>query len=84
MLAREWATHGEGALADFAADVYRTLREHLDRLPVDVHPLVHAMTRGNWLAGYAQIAHIDGALRGMARRIASGGRHRHRRRGTRA
>ncbi|AMY08569.1 Acyl carrier protein phosphodiesterase [Luteitalea pratensis] len=68
VLAREWATHGEGTLAEFAADVYRTLREHLDRLPVGVHPLVHAMTRGNWLAGYAQITHIDRALRGMARR----------------
>ena len=68
VLAREWATHGEGTLADFAADVYRTLREHLGRLPADVHPLVHAMTRGNWLAGYAQLALVDGALRGMARR----------------
>jgi acyl carrier protein phosphodiesterase len=74
VLAREWAAHGEGALADFAADVYRTLREHLDRLPVDVHPLVHAMTRGNWLAGYAHLAAIDRALRGMAHRsrVASG------------
>jgi acyl carrier protein phosphodiesterase len=68
VLAREWAVHGEGVLAAFAADVYRTLRGNLDRLPADVHPLVHAMSRGDWLTRYAEIAHIAAALRGMSRR----------------
>jgi len=68
VLAREWHTHGEGDLNAFADDVYRTLQENLVRLPEEVHALVHAMTRGDWLAGYADIAHVAGALRGMARR----------------
>lgn len=68
VLAREWATHGEATLPAFADDVYRTLRANLDRLPAEVHPLVQAMARGDWLAGYADIANIDRALRGMARR----------------
>lgn len=68
VLAREWATHGEGDLPSFADDVYRTLQRNLDRLPPAVLPLVHAMTRGDWLAGYADISNIDRALRGMARR----------------
>jgi acyl carrier protein phosphodiesterase len=68
VIAREWATHGEGTLPAFANDVYRTLGTNLDRLPAEVHPLVHAMTRGDWLAGYADIANVDRALHGMARR----------------
>lgn len=68
VLAREWATHGQGTLPAFAEDVYGTLDRHLARLPADVHPLVRAMTRGDWLAGYADIANIERALRGLARR----------------
>jgi acyl carrier protein phosphodiesterase len=68
VLAREWTAHGEGALPAFAGDVYRTLRANLFRLPAEVHPLVHAMTRGDWLAGYADIDNVAWALRGMARR----------------
>lgn len=68
VLAREWPTHGQGDLHAFVTDVYRTLRENLRWLPPDVHPLVRAMTRGNWLAGYARVEGIEAALRGMARR----------------
>lgn len=68
VLAREWAAHGEGSLTWFAGDVYRTLRTNLSRLPGRVHPLVQAMTRGDWLAGYADIDNVAWALRGMARR----------------
>jgi acyl carrier protein phosphodiesterase len=68
VLAREWATHGEGTLPAFADDVYRTLRGNLGRLPEEIHPLVHAMTQGDWLTGYADIAYVGRALRGMARR----------------
>ena len=68
VLAREWHVHGTGDLATFSGDVYRTLRGNLGRLPPGVHPLVHAMTRGDWLSGYAAIQGIEGALRGMAHR----------------
>jgi acyl carrier protein phosphodiesterase len=69
VLAREWTAHGHGELHAFATDVYRTLRTNLTRLPDDVHPLVHAMARGNWLTGYARVEGIEAALRGMARRV---------------
>ncbi len=69
VLAREWATHGQDRLPAFTADVYRTLRDNLGRLPDDIHPLVFAMTRGDWLNGYAHIDGIASALRGMARRF---------------
>ena len=68
VLAREWRTHGEGDLKVFADDVYRTLHENVMRLPEQVHPLVYAMSRGDWLVGYADIAHVAGTLRNMARR----------------
>jgi len=70
VLAREWATYGYGTLSAFADDVYRTLHANLSRLPTTVHPLVHAMSRGDWLTGYAHLPHVAGALRGMARRHA--------------
>ena len=70
VLAREWHRHGKGALPDFADDVYRTLRGNLERLPVAVHPLVQAMSRGDWLAGYADLTRVARALRGMAQRHA--------------
>jgi len=68
VLAREWHTYGTGSLTTFADDVYRTLRSNLRRLPLDVHPLVHAMAHGNWLEGYAEIDNVARALRGMASR----------------
>jgi acyl carrier protein phosphodiesterase len=68
VLAREWRTHGDGELQAFADHVYGTLRGNLARLPRAVHPLVHAMSHGDWLAGYASIDNIERALRGMARR----------------
>lgn len=68
VLAREWHTHGEGGLAEFAADVYRTMQQNLARLPDEVHPLVHAMTRGDWLTNYADIDRVSATLRAMARR----------------
>jgi acyl carrier protein phosphodiesterase len=68
VLAREWTTHGEGSLPAFASDVYRTLQANLSRLPSEVHPLVRAMSRRDWLAGYADIDNVAWALRGMARR----------------
>jgi len=74
VLAREWDRHGEGTLTAFADDVYRTLRVNLARLPTEVHPLVEAMIAGNWLVGYARLAHVAGALDGMSlrHRVAAG------------
>lgn len=68
VLARRWTEHHAQPLADYTLDVYRTLDRNLHRLPPDVHPLVLAMTRGDWLSGYASRRGIDRALAGMAAR----------------
>lgn len=68
VLARRWAEHHPRPLAAYTQEVYRTLRDNLHRLPDAVHPLVHAMSRGDWLRAYADRHGIDRALQGMAAR----------------
>jgi acyl carrier protein phosphodiesterase len=68
VLARTWPMHHPQPLPAFTQDIYRTLRTNLSRLPAQVHPLVHAMSRSDWLLAYAEIDGIDRALRGLAHR----------------
>ena len=68
VLARRWTEHHARPLPAYAQDVYRTLLGNLHRLPAPVHPLVQAMSRGDWLRRYASQDGIDRALRGMAAR----------------
>jgi acyl carrier protein phosphodiesterase len=68
VLARRWAEHDPRPLPAYAQDVYRTLLGNLHRLPSAVHPLINAMSRGDWLRGYASQHGIDRALQGMAMR----------------
>jgi acyl carrier protein phosphodiesterase len=68
VLARRWADHHHRPLPDYSQEVYRTLRDNLHRLPDALHPLVHAMSRGDWLHGYSSQRGIDRALQGMAAR----------------
>jgi acyl carrier protein phosphodiesterase len=68
VLARRWAEHHPRPLPDYTQDVYGTLRRNLHRLPPAVHPLINAMSRGDWLSGYASQHGIERALRGMAQR----------------
>jgi acyl carrier protein phosphodiesterase len=68
VLARRWTEHDPRSLPDYTQDVYRTLRGNLHRLPAGVHPLVHSMSRGDWLRGYASQRGIEWALQGMAMR----------------
>jgi len=68
VLARRWAEHHPRPLPEYTQDLYRTLRGNLHRLPAAVHPLVHAMSRGDWLRGYATQGGIERALQGMAQR----------------
>ena len=68
VLARRWAEHHPRSLPDYTQDVYRTLRGNLHRLPAAVHPLIHAMSRGDWLRAYATEDGIERALQGMAQR----------------
>lgn len=68
VLARRWAEHHPRPLREFSQEVYRGLRGNLHRLPAPVHPLIHAMSRGDWLRAYATLDGIDRALQGMALR----------------
>ena len=68
VLARRWAEHHPRPLPEYTQDLYRTLRDNLHRMPSTVHPLIAAMTRGDWLRGYASQRGIEQALQGMAMR----------------
>jgi acyl carrier protein phosphodiesterase len=68
VLARRWLEHHPRPLSEYTQDVYRTLRGNLHRMPPAVHPLIGAMTRGDWLQRYASQSGIELALQGMAAR----------------
>jgi acyl carrier protein phosphodiesterase len=68
VLARRWAEHHPRPLPDYTQEVYRTLRNNLQRIPPAVHPLIKSMSGGDWLRGYASRRGIDRALEGMALR----------------
>ena len=68
VLARRWAEHHPRPLPAYTQEVYRTLRDNLHRLPGAVHPLITAMSRGDWLREYATQRGIERALQGMAMR----------------
>jgi acyl carrier protein phosphodiesterase len=60
--------HHPQPLSVYTQDVYRTLRDNLHRMPAAVHPLVGAMSRGDWLRAYASQRGIERALQGLAAR----------------
>jgi acyl carrier protein phosphodiesterase len=68
VLARRWTEHHPRPLSVYTQDVYRTLRGNRHRMPAAVHPLIDAMTLGDWLQAYASQRGIERALRGMAAR----------------
>jgi acyl carrier protein phosphodiesterase len=68
VLAHRWSEHHPRPLPDYTQEVYRTLRGNLHRLPSAVHPLITAMSRGDWLREYATQRGIERALQGMAMR----------------
>jgi acyl carrier protein phosphodiesterase len=68
VLARRWSEYHSRPLSIYAQDIYRTLRGNLHRMPAPVHPLIEAMSRGDWLRGYAHQRGIERALQGMAAR----------------
>ena len=68
VLARRWPEHHPRPLSVYTQDVYRTLRGNLHRMPAAAHPLIDAMSRGDWLRGYASQHGIERALQGMAAR----------------
>jgi acyl carrier protein phosphodiesterase len=68
VLARRWPEYDPRPLSAYTQDVYRTLQGNLHRMPVAVHPLIQAMSQGDWLRGYASVGGIERVLHGMAAR----------------
>jgi acyl carrier protein phosphodiesterase len=68
VLARRWAEIHTRPLGEYTQEIYHTLNSNLHRLPAPVHPLIMAMSRGDWLRGYASPRGIERALQGMAHR----------------
>jgi acyl carrier protein phosphodiesterase len=68
VLARRWSEHHPRPLSVYTQDLYRTLRGNLHRMPAAMHPLIEAMSQGDWLRAYASQRGIERALQGMAAR----------------
>ena len=79
-LARSWERHGDGgSLAGFAERSYCLLNHYRNLPSARFRAVVEAMSRDNWLVGYAQLDGVDRALNGLSSRfpranpLASGG-----------
>ena len=68
LLARDWALHGEGALAPYCAGVYRQLSARRADLPASAHLALELMAREDWLQSYAGLEGIADVLARMSRR----------------
>ena len=68
LLARDWALHGEGALAPYCAGVYRQLAARRADLPASAHLALDLMAGEDWLQSYAGLEGIADVLARMARR----------------
>lgn len=56
------------SLEVFTHSVYKTVGQYRRQLPVKAEEILHHMSKGNWLLGYAKISGVELALKGMSRR----------------
>src|SRR5690606_28202506 len=68
-LARHWARYHDRALPDFAREVYAVLLPQRARFPQRLQRILPYMAQDDWLGAYADVASVDRALRGLARRL---------------
>jgi len=69
LLARGWATHGTGSLADFSRGVRTLLDANADLLPVRMHGFVAYMHANDLPAAYGDTAMIARVLHGVSQRF---------------
>jgi acyl carrier protein phosphodiesterase len=62
ILARDWDSHGEGSLEDFAASVYESFDACKDDLPAKAFFVFERMRSGDWLCSYREAEGIRVAL----------------------
>lgn len=68
-LARHWQRFHPLPLARFTQTVYDALLPRRSGFPERLQRILPWMMRDDWLASYANVASIDAALRGLARRF---------------
>ena len=69
MLARKWANHHPQSLAEYAANVYRTLEAQRADMPPDMQRRVRGMIDTRLLEAYADEATVTAALDRIAQRL---------------
>ncbi len=65
-LARHWACFSDQALREFTAQTYHILECHPEPLPEAFLPVLARMAADDWMAAYAEVAHVARALDRMA------------------
>jgi acyl carrier protein phosphodiesterase len=68
-LARHWQRYTEQPLTDFTQQVYATLLPQLASFPERLQHILPRMAADDWLGSYAEVASVDTALHGIARRF---------------
>jgi acyl carrier protein phosphodiesterase len=68
-LARHWARFHPLPLAQFTQAIYGALLPRRTEFPAGFQRILPRMVRDDWLASYADVASVDAALRGLARRF---------------
>lgn len=55
-------------LVSYTQNVYKTVGHYREQLPAKAEEILHYMSQGNWLLGYAKISGVELALKGLSRR----------------
>ena len=69
LLAREWATYGDGSLAAFSREVQALLGTRAAELPPRMHGFARYLQANDLPAAYRELAMIDQVLRGLSGRL---------------
>ncbi len=67
-LAKKWAFYHDQALTDYAASIYKEMKNQHDLLPQRAQEMLPYMERYDWLTNYAHIDGIRRVMNGMSRR----------------
>jgi acyl carrier protein phosphodiesterase len=67
-LAKNWKNYSDIPLEDYINTFYKSLKKHIDILPLRYQNMTPIMIEGNWLLSYASTDGIQLVLNGMNRR----------------
>ena len=66
LLARDWAEHSAGTLAQYTARIYANVEDFIDDLPPAAREVAALMQHNDWLTAYANIDAVGNAIERMA------------------